>query len=135
MHHQSSNSRLSRSPRAALLTVTAFFAILAASIAAAAEEGEYKPPSGGVYSMEAHLKWCAEAKTVAAQIKRYEQFWADQSPKESDGYDDERHIRLVRRCAYRLAELYAQTGRKKDCIEMLKFLEKEDDAFKVEREG
>lgn len=115
--------------------VTAFFAILAASITAAAEEGDYKPPAGGVYEMEAHLKWCAEGKTAGARTKKYEQFWALQSPKESDGYDDERHIRLVRRCAYRLAELYAQAGRAKECLKMLKFLEKEDETFKVEQEG
>ena len=111
----------------------AFFAILATSIAA--EEGEYKPPAGGVYTMEAHLEWCAEGKTVQARIKRYGQFWSLESPKESDGYDDERHIRLVRRCAYRLAELYAQSGRAKDCLKMLKFLEKEDETLKVEQEG
>ena len=85
--------------------------------------------------MEAHLEWCAEGKTVAARIKRYEQFWSLQSPEESDGYDDGRHIRLVRRCAYRLAELYAEAGRKNDCLKMLKWLEKEDDTFDVEKGG
>ena len=137
MNHRSSKSGFSRSYRAAaLLGVTAFFAILATAIAAAAEEGEYKPPAGGVYVMEAHLKWCAEGKTVGARIKRFEEFWSLQAPKEiDDGYDDERHIRLVRRCAYRLAELYAQAGRAKECLKMLKFLEKEDEAFKVEQEG
>ena len=133
MDHRNSTSLLSRAPRVALITVTAFLAILATSIAPAAEEPEYKPP-GDSYSMEAHLKWCGEGKTAGARMKRYEQFWSLQSPKEDDGYDDERHIRLVRRCAYRLAELYAQAGRAKDCLKMLKFLEKDDDAFKVEKE-
>jgi hypothetical protein len=41
----------------------------------------------------------------------------------------------VRRCAYRLAKLYVQAGRAKECIKMLKRLEKEDDASRVEREG
>lgn len=135
MHHRNSNSRLSRSPRAALIGVTAFFAILATSIVAAAEEGEYKPPPGGGYSMQSHFAWCGEGKTVGARIKRYEQFWALQSPDEPDGYDDSPHIRTVRRCAYRLAELYAQAGRAKDCIKMLKWLEKEDDLFNIEKEG
>jgi hypothetical protein len=135
MHFRSSNSRLSRSPRAALISLMTLFAILTTSIAQAAEEPEYKPPPGGVYTMEAHLEWCAEGKTVAARTKRYEQFWSLQSPKESDGYDDERHIRLVRRCAYRLAELYAEAGRKKDCLKMLKWLEQEDDAFVVKKGG
>ena len=130
MSHRNSNSRLSGSPRAALIGVTAFFAILATAIAA--EEPEYKPP-GDLYVMEAHLEWCAEGKTVAARIKRYEQFWSLQSPKESDGYDDGRHIRLVRRCAYRLAELYAQSGRAKDCLKMLKWLEENDREFEGER--
>lgn len=133
MNHRSSNLRFSRSSQAALITVTALFAILATSIAPAAEEPKYKLPPGDTYSMEMHLKWCAEGKTVAARIKRYEEFWSLQGPKEEDGYDDERHIRLVRRCAYRLAELYAQSGRKKDCLEMLKRLEKEDDAFRAEK--
>jgi hypothetical protein len=51
MYHQSASLRVRRSPRA-MLIATAFFAMLATSIAA--EEGEYKPPAGGVYSMEAH---------------------------------------------------------------------------------
>jgi hypothetical protein len=134
MHHRDSNARLNRSSLAALMGVMTLFAILVASIAAAAEEGEYKPP-GDFYSMQAHFAWCGEGKTVQARIKRYEQFWALQSPEESDGYDDSPHIRTVRHCAYRLAELYAEAGRKKDCLKMLKWLEKEDDAFEVERSG
>jgi hypothetical protein len=114
--------------------VMAFFAILATSNAPGAEEGEYKSPDK-FYNMEAHLAWCAEGKTVVARIKRYEYFWSLQSPKESGMYDDGRHVRLVRRCAYRLAELYAQSGRKKDFIEMLKWLEKEDDAFDINKTG
>lgn len=131
MDHRSSNSRRSRSPRAALIGAMAFFAVLAASIAAAAEEGEYKPP-GDFYSMQAHFDWCGEGKTVRARTKRYEQFWSLQSPEEPGGYDDSPHIRAVRRCAYRLAELYAQAGRAKDCVKMLKWLEDDDDTFKVE---
>lgn len=83
--------------------------------------------------MEAHYQWCAEGKTAAARIKRYEQFWTLQKPEEPDGYDDSRHIRAVRRCAYRLAELYAEAGRKKECIKMLKWLEKEDADFDVDK--
>jgi hypothetical protein len=135
MAYRNLNLRSNWSPRAALVGVTALFAILAASITAAAEDGDYKPPTGGVYEMAAHLKWCAEGKTAGARTKKYEQFWALQSPKESDGYEDERHIRLVRRCAYRLAELYTQAGRAKECLKMLKFLENEDETFKVEQEG
>ena len=115
--------------------VMTLFAILASSIADAAEEDEYKPPPGSGYSMQLHFAWCGEGKTVQARIKRYEQFWAFQSPDEPDGYDDSPHIRTVRHCAYRLAELYAQAGRAKDCIKMLKWLEKEDDAFADERGG
>ena len=113
----------------------ALFAILATSIAPAVEEPQYNLPPGDTYSMETHLQWCGEGKTVGARIKRYEEFWSLQNPKESDGYDDGRHIRLVRHCAYRLAELYAQSGRAKDCIKMLKWLEKEDETFEVEKEG
>lgn len=40
---------------------------------------------------------------------------------------------MVRRCAYRLAQLYAETGRSKDCVRILKWLEKEDERFEVER--
>ena len=85
--------------------------------------------------MELHLDWCGEAKTVPARLKRYEKFWELQSPKEEGDYDDGLHIRLVRRCAYRLAELYALSGRTKDCLKMLKWLEKEDDGLKVEENG
>jgi hypothetical protein len=33
------------------------------------------------------------------------------------------------RAAYRLAELYAQAGRAKDCVKMLKRLEEDDDSL------
>jgi len=35
----------------------------------------------------------------------------------------------------RLAELYAQAGRTKDCIKMLKWIEEDDDTFDVEKGG
>ena len=112
--------------------VVALLAI--ALISAGAVVAEEYQPAGRVYTMQGHLDWCGEAKTTAAKIKRYEQFWKDQAPKEPDGYDDSLHIRLVRRCAYRLAELYAEAERNKDCMRMLKWLEKEDEAFAVEKE-
>lgn len=124
--------RIRFSQRFGFLIIAAASLIVAVSMAPAAEEPEYKPP-GDFYSMEAHLKWCAEAKTVATRTKRYEGFWSQQAPKERDGYDDSLHIRLVRRCAYRLAELYAESGRKKECLKMLKWLETEDDSFDVEK--
>ena len=83
--------------------------------------------------MEGHLAWCGEGKTVAVRIRRYQHFWALQKPEQPDGYDDSRHIRAVRHCAYRLAELYAQAGRAKECVKMLKWLEDNDDTFEVER--
>lgn len=118
----------------AAIIITVLSAFLASSLALGAEDGEYKPP-GKFYTMELHLDWCGEAKTVPARIKRYEKFWELQSPKEEDGYDDGLHVRLVRRCAYRLAELYAQSGRGKDCLKMLKWLEKGDETLEVEKEG
>ena len=106
---------------------------LAAQVATAADSAEYKP-SDGLYVMEAHFQWCGEAKSAAERLKRYEKFWEMQHPTGEDGYDDDRHIRMVRRCAYRLAQLYAETGRGQDCVRMLKWLEKEDDRFEVERQ-
>jgi hypothetical protein len=41
----------------------------------------------------------------------------------------------VRRCACRLAELYAEAGRTKECLKMLKWLEETDADFEVERGG
>ena len=84
--------------------------------------------------MEGHFTWCGEAKTPAERLKRYEKFWAEHLPSEPDGYDDSPHIRTVRRCAYRLAELYAQLNRPKDCLKMLKWLEKEDDTLNIGEE-
>ncbi len=68
------------------------------------------------------------------RLRRYEKFWKLQAPETSDGYDDSLHVRTVRRCAYRLAELYAELGRKKDCLRMLKWLEAEDGGLKVSEE-
>ena len=102
-----------------------------ASAAGAAERFDYKPPRGGIYTMESHFAWCGEAKTPAERLKRYESFWELQRPEQSDGYDDSLHIRTVRRCAYRLAQLYAELNRPRDCVKMVKWLEKEDDTLKV----
>jgi len=104
--------------------------VLVESAGAAADPSEYKP-SDGVYSMQMHFNWCGEAKTPGERMKRYEKFWELQSPKESDGYDDSLHVRTVRHCGYRLAQLYAELGRKKDCLKMIAWLEKEDDALDV----
>ena len=41
--------------------------------------------------------------------------------------------RMVRHCAYRLAQLYAELGKTEACVRMLKWLEEEDDGFDVER--
>ncbi len=99
----------------------------------AADEFEYKP-EGEVYSMEAHFRWCGEAKTPADQVRRYEKFWELQAPETSDGYDDSLHIRTVRRCAYRLAQFYTELDRKKDSLKMLKWLEAGDESLKVSEE-
>ncbi|HWN96058.1 MAG TPA: hypothetical protein VNT99_13555 [Methylomirabilota bacterium] len=133
MYNRNSHTRLRRSLRAALIGVMAFFALLATSIAAAAEEGEYKPPAGGVYEMEAHLKWCGNGKTAGTRIKRYEQFWSLQSPKESDGYDASHPAGAALRLS--AGGTLHPGGTWQDCLKMLKFLEKEDETFKVEQEG
>ena len=96
------------------------------------ESAEYKP-EGNVYVMEAHFRWCGEAKKPADQLKRYQGFWEMQHPDAEDGYDDARHVRTVRHCAYRMAQLYAELGKTGACVRMLKWLEKEDDSFEVEQ--
>jgi hypothetical protein len=98
----------------------------------AKDSSEYKPP-GQMYTMTAHFAWCGEAKAAAERLKRYEKFWELQAPEQSHGYDDSLHVRTVRRCAYRLANLYAELGRTKDCQKMLKWLEKEDDTLDVNK--
>jgi hypothetical protein len=99
---------------------------------AVTESAEYKP-EGDMYIREAHFHWCGEANTPAKRLKRYQNFWEMQHPETEDGYDDDRHVRMVRHCAYRLAQLYAELGKTNDCVRMLKWLEKEDDRFEVER--
>jgi hypothetical protein len=84
-----------------------------------------KPPLG----INVHFAWCAKTKSTAAQIARYEGFWAQHHP-EDENYDDGAQIRYVRLCAYRLAKLYADAGNAKKCSEMLKWLEKTDDGVK-----
>ena len=113
--------------------LTAFgFTLVVCWSAMAADTSEYKPP-GDFYTMQAHFTWCGEAKTPAARVRRYEKFWELQAPEESDGYDDMPHVRTVRQCAYKLAQLYAELRRTKECLKMLKWLEKEDDTLKVDK--
>ena len=122
-------------PRSGAITAVMFSCLAVAStdvLKGATGSAEYKP-EGDMYIMEAHFRWCGEAKTPAERLKRYQGFWEMQHPKTDDGYDDARHVRMVRHCAYRLAELYAELGKTKACVQMLKWLEKEDDNFEVER--
>ena len=118
------------------VTTAVLFSLLAVAstdvLSAVTESAEYKP-EGDVYVMEAHFRWCGEAKTPAERLKRYQGFWEMQHPEAEDGYDDSRHVRMVRHCAYRLAQLYAELGKTEACVRMLKWLEEEDDGFDVER--
>jgi hypothetical protein len=124
--------RISRS-QAITAVLFSFLAVGSTDVLkAVTESAEYKP-EGDMYIMEAHFHWCGEAKTPAERLKRYQKFWEMQHPETEDGYDDGRHVRMVRHCAYRLAQLYAELGKTKDCVGMLKWLEKEDDGFEVER--
>lgn len=129
------SSILKMIPRSRAITPVLFSFLAVASTNALkpmTESAEYKP-DGDVYVMEAHFRWCGEAKTPAERLKRYQGFWEMQHPEAEDGYDDSRHVRMVRHCAYRLAQLYAEVGKTEACVRMLKWLEKEDDGFDVER--
>jgi hypothetical protein len=81
------------------------------------------------HAINSHYRWCGEAKTQAEKIQRYEGFWAECHPPKDDEYDDQPHITYVRKCAYRLVELYAQTGQKDKCLKMLAWLETTDRAL------
>jgi hypothetical protein len=80
-----------------------------------------KPPQNIVE----HYKWCGAATEPTEARVRYEGFWSRYRPTDA-GYEDAVHVRFVHLCAYRLAELYAETGKTKKCREMLKWLESED---------
>lgn len=103
---------------------TILFAFAMLSIPAWGAEREETPAA-----INAHYSWCARPETTAGKIKRYAEFWKERLPAKSDEYDDHPHFTYVRRCAYRLASLYAQTGQKEKCLAMLSWLEKNDDAF------
>ena len=124
--------RISRS-QATTAVLFSFLAVASTGVPKAVKESAEYKPEGDVYVMEAHFRWCGEAKTPAERLTRYQSFWEMQHPETEDGYDDDRHIRMVRHCAYRLAQLYAELGKTDDCVRMLKWLEKEDDRFDVER--
>jgi hypothetical protein len=80
-------------------------------------------------AINAHYSWCDEPKGTAAKLKRFEGFWKERCPADPDGYDDHPHVTYVRRCAYRLAALYARTGQTEKSVKMLQWLEKTDEGF------
>jgi hypothetical protein len=84
-----------------------------------------KPPQ----KIMEHYKWCGTATTPAEALGRYEGFWSRYRPSDV-GYEDAIHVRFVHLCAYRLAELYADTGNAKKCRNILEWLEKEDNFIK-----
>jgi hypothetical protein len=55
------------------------------------------------------FEWCSRASSPLEKVARYELFWEHYHPKDEE-YDDDIQGRLVRRCAYRLADLYVQMG-------------------------
>jgi hypothetical protein len=73
-----------------------------------------------------HYKWCSASKSQSETLARFEGFWSRYAPRGEREYEDAIHVRFVHLCAYRLAELYADTGNSKKCREMLTWLEKED---------
>ncbi len=103
---------------------TIFFSLLLLLGTGFCAEADTAPPA-----INAHFSWCDEPKTIAAKLKRFEEFWKERHPENDDAYDDSPHVTYVRRCAYRLAALYAQTGQKEKCLNMLKWLQKTDDSL------
>lgn len=84
-----------------------------------------EPPA----AINAHYAWCGEGRTNREKLQRYEGFWKDRLPANPDEYDDHPHITFVRRCAYRLVTLYAQSGQTEKCLKTLKWLELNDETF------
>jgi len=101
--------------------------ILAAALIPLAAQGAETPPAG----INTHFSWCNHPKTDADKLKRYEGFWKLNLPESPDEYNDDLHIRLVRKCAYRLADLYAAKGNAKDARKMIRWLEANDDSIKI----
>jgi hypothetical protein len=99
-----------------------FLSFVAFALSSPAVEPEAPPAA-----INAHYSWCGQAKTAEAKLKRYEGFWSQRLPAKSDDYDDHPHVTYVRRCAYRLAALYAQVGQSKKSLAMLKWLESNDE--------
>jgi hypothetical protein len=77
-----------------------------------------------------HYHWCSKPKSHAAALARFEGFWSLYAPTGEHEYEDAIHVRFVHLCAYRLAELYAETGDVKKCRYILEWLEKEDNFIK-----
>lgn len=102
-----------------LLTILCLTALLFPLSLHAAEE----PPA----AINAHYAWCGEGKTTREKLRRYEGFWKDRLPASPDEYDDSPHVTFVRKCAYRLAALYTQTGQAEKSLAKLKWLESSDE--------
>jgi hypothetical protein len=83
-----------------------------------------KPPENIIK----HYEWCALPTDIAMRMRRYESFWSRHHPKDEQ-YDDMIHGTFVRHCAYRLAELYADSNNPKKCREFLAWLEAHDQAL------
>lgn len=91
--------------------------------ASAADKRE-QPPSNIIE----HYKWSLLPKYRPNAIARLEGFWAQHHPKNEE-YEDAIHVRFVRLCAYRLAELCAADGQVDKCREMLRWLQAHDQAI------
>lgn len=74
------------------------------------------------------FEWCAQASSPGEKIARYELFWGHYHPKDEE-YDDDIQGRLVRRCTYHLADLYAEVGDIPKSRHFLKWLEEKDSAW------
>lgn len=112
--------RLTPTVKSTVLTLVFGGSLLARSDAA--------DPQAPPQNINEHLQWCVATSDAAARLERHEGFWSQYA--KTGEYEDGVHIRTVRRCAYRIADLYAQSGNHKRCSEMLAWLERNDELLK-----
>src|SRR3954452_928591 len=103
-----------------------FLALSTLLVSPAFSEDTEKPPRNIIE----HYQWCSAPKSRAKALTRFEGFWSLYAPNDQHEYEDAIHVRFVHLCAYRLAELYAETGDAKKCRKILEWLEKEDNFIK-----
>ena len=104
------------------ILLTAFLLVLFDTRADSPKKSVFVTPPKNIRD---HYQWCLVYSNHQLATARFEKFYAKYHPT-NENYKNSLCLRYVRLCAYRLVELYAEAGNKKEMKNYLLWLQRTD---------